>query len=129
MWECWNCGFQNVEAAPVCAKCRARKPNEGEDPKGRSFHSMQQAAKERVADEVLAKKFPPMPDLVELKEDWQNIAANPGNIPTELAKLEFRQHKMRESLRMMLNVMKNPQAKGMDEMLINIYNMILNWDE
>ena len=36
---------------------------------------------------------------------------------------------MRESLRMMLNVMKNPQAKGMDEMLVNIYNMILNWDE
>ena len=54
MWECWNCGFQNVDAAPVCAKCRARKPNEGEDPKGRSFHSMQQAAKERVADEVPA---------------------------------------------------------------------------
>jgi len=37
MWECWNCGFQNVDASPVCSKCRARKPNEGEDPKGRKI--------------------------------------------------------------------------------------------
>jgi len=129
MWECWNCGFQNVDASPVCSKCRARKPNEGEDPKGRSFHSMQQAAKERVADEVMANKFPLMPTMEKLREDWQEIAANPANIPAEMAKIEFRQYRIRESMRLLLNVVKNPQAKGIDEMMVNIYNMLLNWED
>ncbi|GEM_PF-5490055 len=129
MWECWNCGFQNVDAAPVCAKCRARKPEEGEKPKGRSFHNMQQAAKERVADEVLSKTFPPVPDLDDLREQWQEIMASPGGVPAEMARLEMRQFRLRECVRQLLNHARNPQAKGSDELLINIYNRLLTWDE
>lgn len=129
MWECWNCGFQNVDAAPVCAKCRARKPAEGESRKGRSFHSMQEAAKERVADEVLAKTFPPIPDLEDLREQWQDILANPSQIPQELSRIERRQLKLREGMRLLLNIVKSPQAKGVDEMMINVYNTLLFWDE
>lgn len=129
MWECWNCGFQNVDAAPVCAKCRARKPAEGEVRKGRSFHSMQEAARERVADEVLAKSFPAIPELEELREDWQGVLDNSVRVPHELARLERRQLKLREAMRLMLNVVKNPKAKGVDEMLINVYNTLLFWED
>ncbi|MBN2082132.1 hypothetical protein JW859_07980 [bacterium] len=129
MWECWNCGFQNVDAAPVCAKCRARKPAEGESYKGRSFHSMQEAAKERVADEVLAKTFPVIPKMSEVRANWLDVSAKPSEIPSELARLELRQLKLREAMRLMLNLIKNPKAKGADEMMINVYNTLLNWDE
>lgn len=129
MWECWNCGFQNVDAAPVCAKCAARKPEEGEKLKGRSFHNMEQSAKERYADEVMSQAFPPVPDLDELVEDWTEIAGKPGAIPKALAKLEMRQYRMREVLRLMLGTVKNPQAKGTEEKLVNIYNMLLDWGE
>jgi hypothetical protein len=129
MWECWNCGFQNVDAAPVCAKCRARKPAEGETRKGRSFHSMQEAARERVADEVLSKTFPPIPEQEDLREEWQDILNNSARVPHELARLERRQLKLREALRLLLNAVKNPKAKGIDEMLINVYNTLLFWDD
>jgi hypothetical protein len=129
MWECWNCGFQNVDAAPVCAKCRARKPAEGETRKGRSFHNMQEAARERVADEVLAKTFPPIPEQEDMREDWQDVMNNSARVPHELARLERRQLKLREAMRLLLNAVKNPKAKGIDEMLINVYNTLLFWDD
>jgi len=129
MWECWNCGFQNVDAAPVCAKCRARKPAEGEVHKGRSFHNMQEAARERVADEVLSKNFPAIPELEEIREDWQQVMDNSMRVPHELARMERRQLKLREAMRLLLNVVKNPKAKGIDEMLINVYNTLLFWED
>jgi hypothetical protein len=90
---------------------------------------MQEAARERVADEVLAKTFPPIPEQEDLREEWQDILNNSARVPHELARLERRQLKLREALRLLLNAVKNPKAKGIDEMLINVYNTLLFWDD
>jgi thioredoxin-like negative regulator of GroEL len=129
MWECWNCGFQNVDAQPVCAKCRARKPAEGEQPKGRSYHFAQQSARERAADEVLSKAFPKPPELEELASDWAQLAKDPARMAQALAKIEHRQYITREAIRLLMSIVKNPQVKGKDELMQNIYTMLLNWEE
>jgi len=129
MWECYNCGFQNVDAAPVCAKCRARKPAPGEKRKGRSFHAMQEAAKERYADEVMAQAFPPIPSAKELRDKWQDAVAKPEELIEELAILERREYAIREAIRLVLQAAKNPQARGVEDILANAHLTLLNWEE
>jgi hypothetical protein len=63
------------------------------------------------------------------RNDWREVLDNSVRVPHELARLERRQLKMREAMRLLLNVVKNPKAKGIDEMLINVYNTLLFWED
>jgi hypothetical protein len=128
MWECYHCGFQNVDAAPVCGKCRARKPLPGEKPKGRSFYAAEIAAQSRYADEVMAQTFPPVPAAKQLREKWQEAAANPVALHQELAKLDQRSYAVREAIRLLINVLRNPQARGVEEQLVNVINTLMDWE-
>ena len=129
MWECFHCGFQNVDAAPVCAKCRARKPLPGETPKGRSFYAAELAAQTRFADQVMATAFPVMPTPKQLQEKWHGALRNPVEFAEELARAEQRQYALRDAIRLLVSVMKNPQARGTEDVLANAMQMLLDWDK
>ena len=129
MWECWNCGFQNVDAAPVCVKCRARKPKPGEKPQGRSYATMQLSAQERAVDQMMGERLPMPPQRSELEKKWNEIQANPQEIYEEMIALEQRTHALRESLRQLIQYVKSPDARGADEILAASYRALLEWEE
>lgn len=129
MWECYVCSFQNVDAAPVCAKCRARKPAPGEEPKGRDYTAMTEAAKSREAEKMMEFQLPVAPSLAELKEKWHEITLNPAGIHVELAKMELRQYAIREAMQLLVSVVRNPSQRGTDDLLKNVIRTLKNWDE
>ena len=129
MWECYVCSFQNVDAAPVCAKCRARKPAPGEEPRGRDYSAMTEAARSREAERVMEFTLPGAPSLAELKEKWRDITLNPAGIHNELAKLELRQYATRDAMQLLVSVLRNPNQRGVDDVLKNAIRLLKNWDE
>jgi len=129
MWECYHCGFQNVDAAPVCVKCRARKPAPGEVPQRRSYHFAEMASRERYADKVMAQGIPAPPSFEEIREKWAEAAAKPEDLIQELALLEQRVFALREALRLLADIVKNPQARGNDDKLGGVVNTLIHWDE
>lgn len=128
MWECYHCGFQNVDAAPVCVKCRARKPLPGETPQRRSYHASEQASQERLADQLMGQLIPPPATLKQIAEKWEEAAANKDALREELVRLDYRTHMIREALKLMLSIVKNPQVRGRDEILQNIASSLINWE-
>lgn len=128
MWDCYVCGFQNVDAAPVCAKCRARKPAPGEEPMGRSFHVSEEAAKSRVADTLLTYHIPPAPSVRELQTKWQEVLANPSAAHAEFTRLEQREYALRDAIHVLVGVVKNPQARGVEELLAGVLQRLIDWD-
>jgi|WetSurMetagenome_2_1015567.scaffolds.fasta_scaffold818370_1 hypothetical protein len=129
MWECYVCSFQNVDAAPVCAKCRARKPAPGEEPRGRDYTAMTEAARSREAERMMEFQLPGAPALSELKDKWREITLNPAGIHNELAKLELRQYATRDALQLIVSVLRNPNQRGVDDLLKNAILLLKTWDE
>jgi hypothetical protein len=127
MWECFNCDFQNVDAAPTCAKCRAPKPEPGAKRMGRSFYASQLAAQEKVADEVRAGAIPPAPTAKKVREKWAE-AGSSAALAEQLALLERRDYQLREAIRLLVNVVKNPQARNNDAALGNVIQTLVDWE-
>ena len=128
MWECYVCSFQNVDAAPVCAKCRARKPAPGEEPKGRNYGALTEAARMREADKMMEYKLPAAPSFSELKEKWEDITQNPSTIHIEMARLEHRQYAIRDGMQQLVSLIKNPHQRGADDLLKGVLRMLKTWD-
>jgi hypothetical protein len=127
MWECFNCDFRNVDAAPVCAKCRTPKPEPGDKRMGRSFYASQVAAQERAADEAMAHTIPTAPTGKRVREKWAEAGASP-QLTEQLALLERRQYAIREALRLLVNVARSPQARGNDALLSNVIQTLVDWE-
>jgi hypothetical protein len=129
MWECYNCDFRNVDAAPVCAKCRAPKPDPSMPRQGRSYMASQQAAQERVADQVLKQVIPPPPTEKQLREKWTEATGNREELIEELIMMEMRSYALREAINLLVNVVKAPQAKGNDIVLRTVIQTLIDWEE
>jgi hypothetical protein len=128
MWECFNCDFQNVDAAPTCAKCRAPKPEAGSKRMGRSFYASQLAAQEKVADEVRAGAIPPAPTAKKVRDKWTEAQGSATDMAEQLALMERRQYAIREAIRLLVNVVKNPQARNNDALLGNVIQTLVDWE-
>lgn len=128
MWECFNCDFQNVDAAPICAKCRAPKPEPGAKRMGRSFYASQLAAQEKVADQVMEGRIPPAPTAKKVREKWAEAQGNATEMIEQLALLERRQYAIRESIRLLVGVVKNPQARNNEALLGNVIQTLVDWE-
>jgi hypothetical protein len=128
MWECFNCDFQNVDAAPTCAKCRAPKPEEGAKRMGRSFYASQLAAQERVADEVMVNKIPTAPTGKKVREKWTEAHGSATSMAEQLALLERRQYAIREAINLLVNVAKSPQARNNPQVLDNVIQTLVDWE-
>jgi hypothetical protein len=129
MWECYNCAFQNVDTSPVCARCRARKPAYGEKIQRRSYHAQELASQERAADMVMDSQIPSPPPAAKVREKWAEAADNSEELFAQLEELEARQYALREALRAVVLVLKNPQSKGRVELLQSIVDGLINWDK
>lgn len=127
MWECFNCDFQNVDAAPICAKCRAPKPEEGAKRQGRNFYASQVAARERAADEVMVNRIPPAPTAKKIRDKWIEAGAS-DKLTEQLALVERRQYALREALRLLISVARTPQSKGNDALLSNALQTLVDWE-
>ncbi|MDQ3022778.1 MAG: hypothetical protein M3R04_00100 [bacterium] len=128
MWECFNCDFKNVDAAPTCAKCRAPKPEEGAKRMGRSFYASQLAAQEKVADEVRAGAIPPAPTAKKVRDKWAEAQGDAAAMTEQLAAVERRQYALRESIRQLVNVVRNPQARNNEQALGNVIQTLVDWE-
>lgn len=128
MWECYNCAFQNVDTSPVCSRCRARKPAPGEKMKGRNYHAQQESAKERAAEDLREQSIPTPPPVVETRKKWQEDVDDLKANWEELAKLEQRQHAMRESIKLLIGVIKNPQVRNKEDIIANAAQVLIDWD-
>lgn len=128
MWECFNCAFNNVDAAPICAKCRAPKPDPNQPRQGRSFYASQIASQERLASEVMSSAWPPPPTHKKLLEKWASACTSPAALAEQMALLERRDYALREALRLLLGVVKNPQARGNEVTLQNVLNTLASWE-
>jgi hypothetical protein len=129
MWQCFNCDFQNVDAAPVCAKCRVPKPEEGAAPQGRSYHASQLASQERAADELRTRTLPPLPATAKLRERWEKAAGDRAQMIDELALLDRRLYAVREALGTLITVAKQPQARGNETLLNTALSALIDWDQ
>ena len=127
MWECFNCGFQNVDAAPLCARCRARKPEPGEKPKGRSYYAAESAARERFADEVLTTRWKESPTLEMLGQKWAESVGDTAEIQKQLARLEDRQYQLRDTFKTLIKILENPKLRDRDEQLEAIIRSLQDW--
>ena len=132
MWQCAKCNYSNVDAAPVCNKCRAVKPltdSDLEGSTGGSKYQMQMvAARDKAAVEVLENSFVSNPPLEDLVNYWSKCTDNPANIHVELARLEKQQFALRDSIRLLVSVLKNPRALGNPELIEDASRMLKNWD-
>jgi hypothetical protein len=129
MWECYNCAFQNVDAAPICAKCRAPKPDPNQPRQGRTFYAAQIASQERLASEVMSAQWAPPPTQKKLMEKWADAAHSPAALAEEMALLERRDYALREAMKLLVQVVKNPQARGNDINLQNVLVTLQNWEQ
>ena len=129
MWECYNCAFQNVDTAPVCARCRARKPAYGEKIQRRSYVAQEVASQERAAHQVMDSQIPSPPAARQVEEKWAEAAGSREELFAQLAELEARQYALREALRAVVMILKNPQSKGRVELLQSIVDGLINWDK
>ena len=128
MWECYNCAFQNVDTSPVCSRCRARKPAPGEKIKGRSYHAQQETARERAAEDLREQSIPAPSPVGVLRRKWQeDVSDLPANW-LELAKLEQRCQALRESIKLLIGVIKNPQIRNKEDVIANAAQVLLDWD-
>jgi hypothetical protein len=130
MWECYNCNFNNVDASVLCAKCRTPKPDPNQPRQGRSFATQQLAAQERVADTMRAMTIPPPPTQKRMREDWLTLleSGDKAALANELAQLEQRSYAIREALRLVVNVLKTPQARGNDVQLQTVIQTLIDWE-
>lgn len=132
MWQCAKCNYSNVDAAPVCNKCRAVKPISDEEMEGSTggakYQMQMVAARDKAAVEVLEKSFTPTPPLEELQNYWSKCTDNPANIHLDLARIEKQQYALRDSIRLMISVLKNPRALGNTELIEDASRMLKNWD-
>jgi len=129
MWECYNCAFMNVDTAPVCARCRARKPAYGEKIQRRSYHAQETASKERAAHEVMDNMIPPPPPMHDLHEKWTELIGDNEEACKAFAELEMRQYNTRDALRTLISIIKNPQMKGRNELLQEMVQRLIDWDK
>lgn len=131
MWQCAKCNYSNVDAAPVCNKCRAVKPVKDEDmahSTGGAKYQMQMVqARDKAAVEVLEKSFTTAPKINELEQYWSKCTDNPANIHVELARIEKQQYAIRDSIRLLISVLKNPRSLGNAELLDDALRMLKNW--
>lgn len=128
MWECYNCAFQNVDTSPICARCRARKPAYGEKIQRRSYVAQEVASQERAADSVMDNQIPSPPTAQKIEEKWLDAANSNEELFIQLAEMEARQYALREALRSVVMILKNPQSKGRIELLHSIVDQLINWD-
>ncbi|MCB1188643.1 hypothetical protein KDL29_15890 [bacterium] len=132
MWQCAKCNYSNVDAAPVCNKCRAVKPVSDEDlaasTGGNKYQMQMVAARDKAAVEVLEKSFSPNPPLEDLVSYWGKCTDNPANIHLDLARIEKQQYALRDSIRLLVSVLKNPRALGNPELIDDALRMLKNWD-
>lgn len=132
MWQCSNCSYSNVDAAPVCNKCRGVRPLSDEDLSrstgGAKYQLQMVAARDKAAVEALEKSFSNTPPLADLIVNWGKCTENPANIHLDLARLEKQQFAIRDSLRLLISVMRNPRALGNDELIDDASRMLKNWD-
>jgi hypothetical protein len=128
MWECFNCDFQNVDAAPTCAKCRAPKPEAGAKKMGRSFYASQLAAQEKVADQVMVNRIPTAPTAKKVRDKWADAQGSASEMAEQLALIERRQYAIREAISLLVNVVKSPQARNNDAVLSNVIQTLVDWE-
>lgn len=83
---------------------------------------------ERLADQVRETAIPPPPTLSELKEKWGELGVDHAAINEQTAVLEARQYAIREAMKLLITIIKNPQAKGKEEKLQNIVQILVDWD-
>ncbi|MCC7478312.1 hypothetical protein IT575_07605 [bacterium] len=131
MWECYNCGFNNVDASVICNKCRSPKPDPNQPRQGRSFYVQQQAAQERIAGEVMAHTIPAPPTRKRIREKWLEAFERKGRdaVIDELIAMELRSYATREAIRLLVNVLKNPQARGNDVQLNTVIQTLIEWED
>ena len=128
MWECYNCAFQNVDTAPICARCRARKPERGEKISRRSYVAQEEASKERAAHSVMDNLIPSPLPLSQIKDKWAECSGNEAELLAQLAVIEHRQFALREAFRSLISVVKNPQNKGRMDVLQSTVQTLIDWD-
>lgn len=129
MWECYNCAFQNVDTSPVCSRCRARKPAPGEKMKGRSYHAQQESAREKAAEDLREQTIPTIPPVAEVRKKWKEDSDDLQANWVELAKLEQRTNALRESIKLLIGVIKNPQIRNKSDIIANAAQVLLDWEE
>lgn len=83
---------------------------------------------ERLADQVRETAIPTPPTLSELKEKWRELGVDHAAINEQTAVLETRQYAIREAMKLLITIIKNPQAKGKEEKLQNIVQILVDWD-
>lgn len=131
MWECYNCGFNNVDASVICNKCRSPKPDPNQPRQGRNFQVQQQAAQERIAGEMMSHAIPTPPTIKRLREKWLEAFDKKGRdaVIEELVAIELRTYAMREAIKLIVNLLRNPQSRGADVQAANIIQTLINWED
>jgi hypothetical protein len=81
-----------------------------------------------VADEVRAGAIPPAPTAKKVREKWDAAHGKASDMAEQLALLERRQYAIRESIRQLVNVVKNPQARNNDQALNNVIQTLVDWE-
>jgi hypothetical protein len=121
-----------VDAAPVCNKCRGVRPLSAEELSrstgGAKYLLQMVAARDKAAVEALEKSYSTTPALADLISNWGKCTENPANIHIDLARLEKQQYAIRDALRLLISVMKNPRALGNDELIDDASRMLKNWN-
>jgi hypothetical protein len=95
---------------------------------GRSFYASQLAAQERVADEVMVNKIPTAPTGKKVREKWVEAHGSVNDMADQLALVERRQYAIREAIRLLVNVARNPQARNNDAVLNNVIQALIDWE-
>ena len=85
------------------------------------------AARDKAAVEVLENSFSKTPSVEDLISYWSKCTENPSNIHLELARLEKQQYAIRDSIRLLLSVLKNPKALANQELIDDASRMLKNW--
>jgi hypothetical protein len=87
------------------------------------------AAQSRLADKVMAQNLPPVPTVNDLLEKWEDLGKDSEKTRAEMVILENRLYALREALKQLAGVVKNPQARGVDERLASVVQLLINWDK
>ena len=98
--------------------------------RGRSFHVQQQAAQERVAGEMMSHVIPAPPTIKRLRDKWLEAFDKKGRdaVIEELVAIELRTYAMREAIKLVVNMLRNPQARGSDVQMANIMQTLIEWE-
>lgn len=131
MWECYNCGFNNVDASVLCNKCRSPKPDPNQPRQGRSYMAQQQAAQERVAGSMMENKIPAPPTVKRMRERWlESFEKKDVNaLVEELVAVELRTYALRDAVKQLVNILRSPNARGNDVALQGIIQALIAWED